>query len=56
MALFIDIYTLLYIKEIPKENLLYSAGNSVPCSVVIQMGIQKKRMPIAGSFCCISRN
>ena len=30
----IDIYTLLYIKQIANENLLYSIGNSTQCSVV----------------------
>ena len=30
----IDIYTLLCIKEITSENLLYSTGNSTQCSVV----------------------
>ena len=30
----LDIYTLLYIKEITSENLLYSTGNSTRCSVV----------------------
>ena len=29
-----DIYTLLCIKQITNENLLYSTGNSTPCSVV----------------------
>ena len=43
MAFFIDIYTLLYIKEIPNETLLYSAGNSALCSVVTQMGRKSKK-------------
>ena len=30
----IDIYTLLCIKQITNENLLYSIGNSTQCSVV----------------------
>ena len=30
----IDIYTLLCIKEITNENLLYTMGNSTQCSVV----------------------
>ena len=30
----IDIYTLLCIKQITNENLLYSTGNSPQCSVV----------------------
>ena len=30
----IDIYTLLCIKQITNENLLYSTGNSTQCSVV----------------------
>ena len=29
----IDIYTVLCIKQITNENLLYSTGNSTPCSV-----------------------
>ena len=30
----IDIYTLLCIKQVTNENLLYSTGNSTQCSVV----------------------
>ena len=30
----IDIYAVLYIKQITNENLLYSIGNSTQCSVV----------------------
>ena len=30
----IDIYTLLCLKQITNENILYSTGNSTQCSVV----------------------
>ena len=38
----INIYTLLCIKQITNENLLYSPGNSTQCSVVTQMGRKSK--------------
>ena len=31
----IDIYTLLCIKQVTNDNLLYSTGNSIQCSVVV---------------------
>ena len=34
----IDIYTLLFIKQIADENLLYSTGNSTQRSVVANRG------------------
>ena len=34
----IDIYTLLFIKQIADENLLHSTGNSTQCSVVANRG------------------
>ena len=34
-----DVYTLLYIKRITNENLLYSAGNSVLCGDLNKKGI-----------------
>ena len=34
----IDIYTLLSMKQITTQKLLYSTGNSTQCSVVTQMG------------------
>ena len=37
-----DIDTLLCIKQITNENLLYSIGNSTQCSVVTHMGNPKK--------------
>ena len=38
----IDIYTLLYIKQITNKNLLYSTGNSIQYSVMTYMGIESK--------------
>jgi len=34
----IDIYTLLYLKQITNKNLLYSTGNSAQCYVTAWMG------------------
>ena len=34
----IDIYTLLYLKQITNKNLLYSTGNSAQCYVAAWMG------------------
>ena len=34
----INIYTLLYIKQITKKDLLYSTGNSTQYSVITYMG------------------
>ena len=34
----IDIYTLLYIKQMTTKDLLYSAGHSIQYSVIIYMG------------------
>ena len=39
----IDVYSLLYIKQITNENLLYSMGNSVLCGDLNGKEIQKKR-------------
>ena len=36
----IDIYTLLYIKQITIKNLLYSTGKSIQYSVLTYMGIE----------------
>ena len=38
-----DIDTLLCIKQITNENLLYSIGNSTQCSVVTHMGRKPKK-------------
>ena len=38
-----DTYTLLYIKQITNNNLLYSTGNSTQCSVMTYMGIESKK-------------
>ena len=38
----IDIYTLLYIKQIT-NNLVYSTGNSIQYSVMTYMGIESKK-------------
>ena len=39
----IDIYTLLYIKQIANKNLLYSTGNSTQYSVMAYMGKESKK-------------
>ena len=39
----IDIYTLLYIKEITTKDLLYSTGNSTQYSVIAYMGKEYKK-------------
>ena len=39
----IDIYTILYTKQITNENLLYSTGNSTQRSVVTEMGRKSKK-------------
>ena len=39
----IDIYTLLYIKQITNKNLLYSTENSTQYSVMTYMGIESKK-------------
>ena len=40
----IDIYTLLYIKQITNKNLLYSTGNCTQYSVMTYMGKESKKM------------
>ena len=39
----INIYTLLYIKQITNKDLLYSTGNSTQLSVMTYMGIESKK-------------
>ena len=39
----INIYILLYIKEMTNKNLLYSTGNSTQYSVMLYMGIESKK-------------
>ena len=39
----IHIYTLLYIKQITNENLLYGPGNSALCSAVTYMGRKSEK-------------
>ena len=39
----IDIFTLLYIKQIANKNLLYSTGNSTQYSVMAYMGKESKK-------------
>ena len=39
----IDIYTLLYIKQITNKDLLYSTGNSTQDSVMAYMGKEPKK-------------
>ena len=43
-----DIYILLIlcIKQVTNENLLYSSGNSIQCSVMTQMGRKSKKEEI----------
>ena len=38
--LWIDIYTLLYLKQITNKDLLYSTGNSAQCHVAARMGAE----------------
>ena len=49
----IDIYTLLYIKQITNNNLLYSTGNSTQYSVMAFMGKEsrKKKNRVAICIC-----
>ena len=39
----IDVYTLLYIKQITNKDLLYSTGNSTQQSVMTYMGKESKK-------------
>ena len=39
----IDIYTILYIKQITNKNLLYGTGNSTQYSVMAYMGEEYKK-------------
>ena len=53
----IDIYTLLYVKQITNKNLLYSTGNSIQHSVMTYMGIENEKeldicICITDSLCC----
>ena len=41
--IWIDIYTLLYIKHITNKDLLYSTGNSTQYSVKIYVGNKSKK-------------
>ena len=49
----INIYTLLYIKQITNMDLLYSTGNSTQYFVMANMGIETKTVDIciAGLLC-----
>ena len=42
-AIGIDMYTLLYIKQITKKNLVYSRGNSTQYSVMAYMGKESEK-------------
>ena len=42
----IDIYTLLYIKQITNKNLLYSTGDSTQYSIMAYMGKESKKEQI----------
>ena len=46
MEIGIDIYTLLYIKWVTNENLLYSTGNSSQYPVMTYMGKESKKEQI----------
>ena len=52
-----DIYTLLYIKQIIKKDLLYSTGKSTQYSVITYMGKECEKecicLCITDSLCCI---
>ena len=51
----IDIYTLLYIKQITNKDLLYSEGNSIFCNDPYRKRILKRVdiwLRIAESLCC----
>ena len=39
----IDVYTLLYIKQVTNKDLLYSTGNSTQYSVMTYMGKESKK-------------
>ena len=57
----IEIYTLLYIKQITNKDLLYSTGNSTQYSVMTYMGKEsKKRVDICkcitDSLCSTEEN
>ena len=47
----IDIYTLLYIKQVTNEYLLYSTGNSAHYSVMAYMGKESKKEWIYVCIC-----
>ena len=53
----IDIYTLMFIKQITNKNLLYSPGNSTRYSVMTYMGKESKKVDICiyttDSLCCM---
>ena len=49
----IDIYTLLYIKQITDENLLDSMGNSSQCSVATSMGRKSKKWMCVYMCVCV---
>ena len=39
----IDIYALLYIKQVSNKNLLYTTGNSIHYSAMTYMGTESKK-------------
>ena len=41
--IWINLYTLLYVKQITNKNLLYSTGNSTQYSVIIYMGKESEK-------------
>ena len=43
----IDIYILLYIKEVNNKGLLYSTGNNIQYSVMTYMGSEKVKVKVA---------
>ena len=47
-----EMYTLLWIKWVTNENLLYSTGNSIQCSVVTKREYMYVCICIADLLCC----
>ena len=50
----IDIYTLLFIKEITNKDQLYTTGNSTQYSITIYMVMEWIYVYITDSLCCIA--
>ena len=48
----IDIYILLYLKQITNKDLLYSTGNYTHYPVINYNGKEYEKIRITESFCC----